>query len=152
MLTQALVRELFDYDPETGHLMSRRLGRRVGSVNGQGRRFITALGSKVSEHRVIWLWMTGRWPSEVDHINGDPADNRWANLREATRAQNLANRKSYGKHLKGVSRAPGRDFYNASIRVLGTRLHLGSFRTEQEAHDAYWTAAQKYFGKFARKE
>jgi hypothetical protein len=94
--------------------------------------------------------MTGKFPEqEIDHIDGDGTNNRWENLREATRAQNNANCRGYNKcGIKGVyQRGPS---WIAQISPNGGRsIHLGCFRTPEEAHAAYLAAAHKYFGEFA---
>jgi hypothetical protein len=99
--------------------------------------------------------MEGRWPEpETDHDNRDGLDNRWKNLREATKSQNAANRKvatTNKSGLKGVIAKTryGVTKYEALIRLDGKRKHLGRFSTPQEAHAAYVAAAEVYHGKFA---
>jgi hypothetical protein len=112
-ITQDIVRRLLDYDPDTGLL---RWKRRDRSLFGSDRAFNTwntrfagkEAGYQISNenkylyigifgraflaHRIIFLWMTGDWPSEeIDHVNRDRIDNRWLNLRAASRLQNSKN-------------------------------------------------------------
>ena len=98
--------------------------------------------------------MKGKWCSQViDHRDGDPSNNRWTNLRSATRSQNSANKRLYRSNacgLKGVCRE--RSGWRATIYKNGRRRHLGNFPTPQEAHAAYVKAARKLFGEFARTE
>jgi len=87
----------------------------------------------------------------VDHINGDPSDNRRENLRVCSQEENTRNR-GHSKHnkigIKGVFVHRGR--YRAQIRVKGRRIHLGDFDTPELAQSAYATAAIKHHGEFAR--
>jgi hypothetical protein len=94
--------------------------------------------------------MTGAWPpNDVDHINGVRDDNRWTNLRLATRAENLRNMKAKTNKtgLKGVYLNAGR--YTARIRHNYTSHYLGRFDTPEEAHAAYRKAADALHGEFA---
>src|SRR5215467_8628570 len=92
------VREVLDYDFETGRFTWRvkRTRVTVGDLAGcldAGRYKIRISGRNYWAHRLAFLWMTGEWPQgEVDHKNGNPTDNRWSNLRDATRPQNQHNR------------------------------------------------------------
>jgi hypothetical protein len=157
------VRELFDYDPEMGILRWRnnRSCHLAGSVAGSIRndkRYIEVRynGKFYMAHRLVFLWMTGRYPTNVvDHINRDGLDNRWCNLREATHTQNVANQKlriTNKLGLKGViaKERYGIVKYEACIRVAGKRKHLGRFNTAQEAHQAYIRAAEEAHGEFAK--
>ena len=101
-------------------------------------------------HHLVWAWHHGAWPPIViDHLNGNPADNRIENLRLANRSQNEANGGRRGKHKKGASpRRNGR--WVAQITVNFRNHYLGSFDTEDEAHAAYMDAARRHFGNFAR--
>lgn len=98
ILTQARLKELLHYDPETGvwtRLVATSNSIRIGDVAGgvnHGYVRISVDGRKYSAHRLAFLYQTGAWPSaEVDHWNLDKADNSWGNLRGATRSQNIAN-------------------------------------------------------------
>lgn len=98
-------------------------------------------------HRLVWLHETGTWPTgQIDHINGNRADNRFTNLREVTHLQNSQNRlaqKNSITGVKGVSpRSSGR--FRASISVDGTKINLGAYDTVADAAHAYLTAAQQH--------
>lgn len=154
MLTAAELRQLVEYDPVTGEF--RRRGKpdsqRMGGLTPQGYRRIKLAGRNYMAHRLAFLYMTGDWPAEdVDHINRDKADNRWTNLREASRAENCRNRAARadnGTSRKGVHRHRNGS-YVAQIQVDGEKLYLGSYPTADQAHAVYRTAARDLHGEFA---
>lgn len=87
----------------------------------------------------------------VDHANGDPLDNRRANLRLATPAENAQNRKLHANNTsgyKGVCRIGDR--WQARISAYGRRIHLGYHDTPEDAYNAYCEAARAYHGRFTR--
>src|SRR5690606_34614864 len=99
MLTQQRLKELLYYDPETG-IFTRLVGRSgpraragdvAGSDNGKGYIRIYVDGRPYKAHRLAWFYMHGEWPEEIDHRNGERADNRLSNLRPVTRQQNNLN-------------------------------------------------------------
>lgn len=96
-------------------------------------------------HRIIMAAPNG---IVIDHINLNKLDNREANLRYATIAENNRNRGPRpGKKYKGINKYPDR--WTATIGMNGSFLRLGSFKTEREAVEAYNAAAIKYHGEFA---
>lgn len=165
-VTASVVRDLLDYDPATGIFrwrVDRRSGRSharvqaragdvAGSIRTDGYLAIKIEGRSYRSHRLAWLYVYGRWPDpECDHRNCERNDNRIANLREATRAQNNANsslRTDNASGLKGVYRRNAR--WAAQIRMNGALRHLGYFDTAKAAHAAYSAAAAKLRGEFAR--
>lgn len=154
MLTQERLKQLLSYDPETGIFYweaktSNRIhvGNRAGNVNDTGYRRIRIDGAVYLEHRLAWLYLFGEWPEPfIDHINGDPADNRIINLRVATRAINQQNfrraRKDSGTGVQGVY-ASGKRF-SSRIKTEGKFKYLGMFDTKELAHQAYLEAKRKY--------
>jgi hypothetical protein len=154
MLTQARVKEVLLYEPDTGVLTWRiqrgrqKAGSRAGRVHHTGYREVVVDNVLYREHRVIWLWMTGSWPDdECEHKNHNRSDNRWENLRAATRAQNMQNLSSHPRNTSGyvgVSFHKVRGKWRANIRHLGKSIHLGHFDTAQEANLAYIAAKQKW--------
>lgn len=98
-------------------------------------------GRKHLAHRVIWALTTGRWPQEaIDHIDGNPANNRIDNLREATKAenaQNIARSRRNTSGFTGVAYIKRRDKWQAIITVDGRHHFLGEFKTKEEAAQAY---------------
>lgn len=149
MLTQQHIKEKFDYSPETG-LFRRKFScphGPIGSVAGRknkarGHVQIKINGKMHYAHRLAWLYMTGSWPSgEVDHKNRVSDDNRWKNLREATKSQNLQNQgrghAGSSSKLLGVYRHKVNDRWCAQITIDGKQKYLGSFKTEDEAYAQY---------------
>lgn len=161
MVTPDRIRECFDYDPETGVLRRKvktgqncKIGVASGCVHQSGYMRVKLDGCGFLGHRVIWAWMTGQWPERfIDHIDLDKSNNRWANLREATRAENGANRPKNSANTtgkKGVCFHAKRNKFQAQIRVDDKLLFLGRFGKLEEAAAAYDEAARRFFGEFAR--
>ena len=110
------------------------------AVGANGYKYGAIFNQSMLAHRVVWLLMHGCWPEiDIDHINGNRSDNRAANLRAATRAENMQN----VADVRGVRRNHVGRFV-AAIQVNGARFHLGSFATEEEASIAYQDAKAKY--------
>jgi hypothetical protein len=108
-------------------------------------------------HRIAWMMTYGDWPSGyLDHINGDPSDNRLCNLRVVTMHQNHMNRgtnKNNTSGAKGVHyEKNGRGFkhWRAYITLNRKRKYVGRFHTFAEACEARKVAEQKYYGQYAR--
>lgn len=152
--------DLFAYDEQTG-LFRRKVkrgagarGKVAGCVNGDGYRVIGVDRVVYQAHHLVFVYVYGRWPvGIVDHANCDRLDNRLANLREATRGENLRNQgphKDNRSGLKGVSFNARDNRWSARIMVDRKSISLGSFKTPEEASDAYRKAAEKYHGEFAR--
>jgi hypothetical protein len=119
-----------------------------------GYRKIRLHGKDWHANKIAILLTSGAWPaSDVDHINGDQADDRLANLRVVTHQQNMWNTKVRADShsgLKGAFLDSRSGKYRSAIKVNGKRLHLGTFDTAEKAHEAYCHAAAQHFGEFAR--
>lgn len=124
------------------------------SVCGHGYRAGSIFGISITAHRVAFAMANGFWPVAVDHINGDKTDNRAANLRAATTAENSRNyKKPPGKNsrYRGVSKSTNCASWTAAISCAKSKrkIHLGSFRSEATAAEAYDIAAREMHGDFA---
>lgn len=150
------LRTRLDYNPETGiftrNPSAYKTGAKskVGTVCAGGYLQIFVLDYPYRAHRLAWFYVYGLWPAEeIDHINGDPLDNRICNLREATHHQNTLNVKSWAScGYKGVSKKRSR--WIARICYNGHQVVLGIFDFPEDAHAAYCAAAVKLHGEFAR--
>jgi len=163
-LTQQRLKEVLEYYPDAGIFVwnkNRGGGARCGDIAGsilkgfQRQRVQIRIDDTLYyAHRLAFFYMTGTWPIKgVDHKDGDGLNNRWNNLREANQAQNAANQKLRSDNttgFKGVTFVKRSGRYRASIRVQQKPIHLGYFDTPEAAHIAYFEAAQRHFGKFAR--
>ena len=167
--TQAELRAAVDYNPETGIFTWRArpgltkgerifnlnfAGKKAGSLQLNGYAVIRINQRLLYSHRLAWIWMTGRPPAHsIDHIDGDPANNRFCNLREVSPSQNSQNakrRRDNTSGFKGVWFNRDAKCYQARISFQRKIHHLGSFNCAREAHEAYARAAQKLHGEYAR--
>lgn len=147
-LTAEYMRRAFDYDPEAGVLTRFYDGKVLKGipVGGDGRRLLEVLGRRHMVYRLCWLHYYGHWPNgSIDHINGDPTDNRIANLRDVTHEVNMQNRRKPSRTNKtgylGVSPHQGK--FVAGLSVDGRRRYLGIFDTPEAAHEAYLREKRK---------
>jgi hypothetical protein len=145
-LTAESVRAALQYDAGTGVFTWRaargckRAGSIAGSIRNDGYRCIRLFGNWRYAHRLAWLWVTGAWPEiEIDHIDGDRSNNKFANLRDVSRlvnGQNLRRAKSCSQSgVLGVYRRGNK--HVAQICVAGVGRNLGTFATAEAAHAAY---------------
>lgn len=157
----ALLRQIFDYNPETGEISNKlrprsmfkteraysawKTAHPVGSsalLEGHSNYYRVSINyQKFFAHRVAYKMHHGTEPAEmIDHINGNGLDNRISNLRPVTTYQNHANRVSH-KGVKGASWRPDRNKWEVRIRVEGVRHYFGMFpslvEAEQVALKAY---------------
>jgi len=140
------------YDEESGLFVyaasvgKRKAGDVAGYVKTDGYRLIMFDGKYVYAHRLAWFAVYGAMPAgELDHLNGARDDNRIANLRLATRSQNMMNANS-GRGWHWHSR---KKLWQALIRVGGRRIFLGVFPTEDEARRAAMEGKAKFHGDFS---
>lgn len=149
-LTQEYVRSVLDYDELTGIFTwrhsgkGRKLGRMAGSLHRTLGSVQLHVGGKLYyAHRVAWLYMTGAWPKEhIDHIDGNPANNAWANLRAATNSENMQNQRrsrsdNKSSGLLGVTWSKPARRWIAQIQIDGVHKYLGLHDTPELAHAAY---------------
>lgn len=154
MLTQARLKELLHYNPDTGvftRLVATsnfiKVGDIAGASHNRGYICISVHSKPYLAHRLAWLYMTGQFPSkQIDHVNGVRNDNRFINLRQCTQYendQNRVSRKNTTSKYIGVSWNNERRKWRATININGKQKHLGRFETEEEALSAYIEAKAK---------
>jgi hypothetical protein len=151
------------YDCETGELrwstneedlMEYKKSDRIrirGQITGtrNGKRLVVQFkGKRVSVHRIAWLLCWEEWPkNEIDHIDGNPYNNRIANLRDVLHSENTKNCKMPSTNTSGVTGVHWNKInkkWVAQIDLEGETRHIGSFDTLEEAAAARRKANVKY--------
>jgi len=162
MLDQARLKELMHYSPDTGvFTWMQALGRvKAGDIAGvlhhDGYILIKTGGKMYLAHRLAWLYKTGCWPADmVDHINRNKADNRWCNLREATRSQNAQNaglQINNSSGVRGVDWCKQEGKWRVRCTLNGKRYNLGLYDDLKTADAVAAGARKKLYGEFASHE
>jgi hypothetical protein len=168
-----MLRKLLRYEPETGFLFwlprEHEFFKSDRDCMAWNTRFCEkqafchtkALGyqegvvmwNRLYAHRVIWAMQTGTWPeNQIDHIDNDPSNNKWVNLRAATRAENSCNKtkkkNSTSKYL-GVYLYRDKKTWIAKASKNNKNIHIGYFKSEEDAARAYDLRAKQVHGEFA---
>jgi hypothetical protein len=124
--------------------------KEAGTVAANGRVYLQIEGKKHLAHRVTWMIHHGECPEFLDHIDGNPLNNRIKNLRPATKSQNAMNRKVKSDNILGIKGVCKRkNKYAAQIRNGEKKIFLGLYETAEMAGEVYKQAAVKQFGEFA---
>lgn len=159
-ISHTRLRELLHYSPDTGSFIWKIATSNRGAVNSvagfllnTGYRYITLDGQKYLAHRLAWFYVNGEWPSgDIDHIDRNRDNNAIANLRPATRSQNMSNggvRKDSKSGYRGVTWHAQNKSWRATIQKDGKQHYLGCYKNVEDAAEAYRVAAIKIFGQFA---
>lgn len=175
---QDFLRECFSYNRRSGEMIwrerplkhfvdkracrswnTRYAGRPAGRIatyiDSNTKYVVVGLGSReYPVHRIIWKLVSGDDPTaEIDHKDQNGLNNRWRNLREATRSQNATNmgglRPNNTSGYKGIYWHARERRWEAKIRAHGKRIYLGSFITKEKAYEAYVAAAKHFHGEYA---
>lgn len=165
-LTQEILQELIDYDPDTGIARWKHRGRKwfsrdadyktwnnkfegkvIDRKHNQGYVTIGLFSKNYLLHRIIFIYMTGSLPHKVDHINHIRHDNRWINLRDVSDSENSKNMSIACNNTTGVTgvylhKASGK--WHPKIKINGEQVHLGLFENFDDAVDARKEAEIKY--------
>lgn len=158
-LTQESLRRILHYDPETGHLtwlekVAKKVvvGARAGWSQACKRkpylryRYVTLMGRRYAEHRLIWFWLHGEWPKhQIDHIDGNGELNKQSNLRTAEpyeNSQNTARRLPPRSGYTGVYWHPKAGKWESKINFRGGTTYLGLFTNKEDARQAYLNAKE----------
>ncbi len=153
---QERLRELFDYNPTTGLLSWRSPGKpKLGCVSSHGYLRVK-IGRRVySVHRLIWKIVTGHEPpSIIDHIDGNPLNNRISNLRAADHGGNQQNtglQRNNTSGFKGVSWKKSHKSWQAEIMCGGKSHRLGRYKNIDDAVRVVSEARNRLHGEFARE-
>lgn len=154
-ITQGRLKELVDYDTETGDFLSKTSrgnlvkGSICGYTSPKGYRYIILDRRSYLAHRLVWLFHFGSFPvGSLDHINQDKSDNRLENLRLCSNQENMRNRRAdrgSSSLYKGVTFVKARNHWQANV----DGIYLGVFKCEHEAALVYNIHAEKRHGSFS---
>ena len=157
-ITQEYLKELFFYD---GKNLIRRVshgrgkaGDIAGTLSPRGYRKIQINGKICQAHRLIWVYVYGKCPSnEIDHINGIRYDNRIENLRDVTPCINQRNRPKAANNKSGVTGVAwhkASNMWQARVNIDGVQIYLGLFECRYRAASVRHLAMELHGGFTAR--
>lgn len=150
-LTQKELKELISYDSNSGvfvWIKPNKNAKRVkagdiaGGLNARGYLKIKINNKRYFAHRLAWLYEKGHFPVNViDHIDGNPSNNKFNNLRDVPQLENTFNRKKHNKNNKsgvvGVTLIKNSNKCVARIGINRKLINLGTYETLEDASRAY---------------
>jgi len=167
--SHSYIKDRFDYDDKTGNLIHKKLlnSKHVklyhrfnkmysGKIAGKSQKGRFLIGLQFNgkyctflRSRTVWCWHNGRWPDPnllIDHINGNPSDDRIENLKEVTRIENARNMKRFASNKSGHQGVYQikKEKWQAYITVNQKQIHLGFFKKKEDAIVARKEAETKY--------
>jgi hypothetical protein len=171
LLEAEQIREMFEYDQQSGRLFwrdtflagqaSARLRPRPNPGDEVKLRhlkvgywYVSIFQKVYLAHRVIWALQTGRWPRPgfvIDHVDRNRLNNRWANLREATPRQSICNtgmRRDNRSGARGVHFNKQSGKWRADIYAYGDKVTSKQFQTLEDAISWREQAAREAYGEF----
>ena len=146
-ITQEELKSLLHYNPNTGifiwivksrgYKYLKEAGDIITGRDGKSYRRISLLYKRYFAHRLAFIYMTGSLPkNQVDHINGNGADNRWINLRDVTASENNKNirkNKLNKSGISGVYWSRNKSKWHTQLRINGKITYLGSYSSSFDA-------------------
>jgi len=153
MLTKELVNELLFHS--NGELFWKKNGKKAGGINGKGYVYVRVKGIKYQAHRIIFFIERGYFPENIDHIDGNPSNNKIENLRPATRSQNMQNGAipiSNTSGFKGVCWHKRSNKWQVRLSLNNKNKHFGMFEDIEFADLVAQEARSLYHGEYARNQ
>ena len=163
-ITQDELKEIFNYDSDTGVFRWKTVNKfstmKVGDIAGNIDKTTGYCGIKYNSrryksHRLAWLYVYRKIPVDkvIDHVDGNPSNNRISNLRLCLQSENMRNRKigrdNKSGH-KGVSWHKSSGKWKVQVSVDSKVVHLGLYITREEASAVYNEFCQQHHGEFYR--
>lgn len=164
MITQERLKYLMTYDPGTGHFTRNvtlpgrfaKAGTIAGGIDSLGYVHIIIDRKRYKVHRLAFLYVTGEFPPHsVDHIDGDPSNNQWSNLRPATHFENMAHtqtRRHNALGIRNVRRTKCGKKFSVRVSHHGVSHHFDTYASIEEAAAVAEKARRALFGVFAGHE
>lgn len=152
------IKDLLKYDPDTGiftwigksatRANRTKVGSQAGSLAQNGYTIISIFGNRILAHRLAWFFVYNKFPDyNIDHINGNPNDNRIENLRDISQALNSQNARKPRTNNKsgylGVHFSKVSNKWTSQITIDRKCKSLGFFKTPEEAYTAYLRAKRE---------
>ena len=130
-----------------------KIGDLAGAIDDKGYRVVSWNSKTYKVHRLIFIMFNGYLPKFIDHIDGNPANNRIENLRPATMRENLCNtrmRINNTSGVKGVSWHKPTNKWQVKLHIDGKATHIGLYDTVEQAKEIADATRLKHHGEFAR--
>ena len=115
-------------------------GKIAGTITEQGYVRVWLNGKAHCAHRLIWILMTGEQPNIIDHIDRNPTNNVWMNLRSVTHSLNHLNAKCHKNNrigVKGISYDKQSKRYRVRVNIGGISHYFGRYNSLKQAQKVY---------------